>query len=88
MNPFMNTGHDLLELYAFVARDNSGEGLPAIQMGSLMMPLVAGDLERVESLREAAQLVADASGQTIMLCRFHHREVLEHITPRTQVGKP
>jgi hypothetical protein len=67
------------ELFAFIASDANGEGLPAFQHGHLMMPLVCADKARVDSLREKAREIAKASGNKITLVRFSLREEIEVI---------
>jgi hypothetical protein len=69
------------EMFAFIASDANGEGLPAFQAGLMMMPLVAADRKRVDSLRDIARQIARETGQTITLVRFSHREELEVIEP-------
>lgn len=70
------------ELWAFVAQDRDGEGLPAFMLDNGMwMPLVAADRERVDSLRERAKQIARESGNKITLCRFSVREEIEVIEP-------
>ena len=45
----------ITEMFAFVVvGDDGDEGIPAIQMGDLMMPLVGADMERIDSLRPQA----------------------------------
>jgi hypothetical protein len=69
-------------LYAFIAKDAQGvEGLPAYQMGKILMPLVGADPARIDSLRKVAREVSHYTGQTLTLCRFSVREELEVIKP-------
>jgi hypothetical protein len=71
------------QMYAFIAEDEDGEGLAAWQTSSgIWAPLVAADAARVDSLRRLAQVVADASGQTLRLVRFEVRTELEEFTPK------
>jgi hypothetical protein len=74
--------HIITELYAFIATEDLGEGIPAVQLSGMMMPLVGADAARVESLRHLAQQVADSSGRTLTLARFTVRENMATITPR------
>jgi hypothetical protein len=69
------------EIYAFIASDENGEGLPAIQHGNMMLPMVCADKARVDSLREKARMLARESGNKITLCRFSVREEMEVIEP-------
>ena len=74
------------EMFAFIAQDAEGEGVPAISTSEGVMPLIAADEARVESLREIAQKVASGQGITITLCRFSVREEIEVITPAGTTG--
>lgn len=69
------------EMFAFIAVEEDGEGLPAFQMGDMLMPLVAADSARVDSLRRMAQAICNASGMQMKLVRFSVREELETILP-------
>src|SRR4029077_10207757 len=42
------------EVYVFIATDATGEGVPAIRVGDLVLPLFGADVARVESLKQAA----------------------------------
>lgn len=68
------------ELFAFIAADTDGEGLPAFMAPSgMMLPMVCADKARVDSLREIAKKMARESGNKITLCRFSVREEIEVI---------
>jgi hypothetical protein len=67
------------EVFVFIASDEDGEGVPAFMAGSVAMPLVCADKERVDSLRDIAKRLAKESGNKITLCRFSVREELEVI---------
>ena len=69
------------EMYALIATSEEGEGLTGMQVGNMMMPMVAADKERVDSLRQAAQHISNVSGKEIKLVRFSLREELEVIKP-------
>lgn len=71
------------ELFAFIASDSDGEGLPAVTDpgNGMLMPLVCADKERVESMRQAAKRIARVTGNKITLVRFSVREELEVIEP-------
>jgi hypothetical protein len=71
----------ITELFAFIAIDEPGEGVAAVQMGQTMFPLIGADTDRVDSLRKLAQHIADESGKTLTLARFTRRENLETIQP-------
>jgi len=72
----------ITEMYAFIAHEPDGEGIPCFQFGDTLFPLVGADTARVDSLRQMAQVIADTSGMTLTLARFTVREELETITPR------
>jgi hypothetical protein len=81
----MSDPHIITELYAFIATEtDEGEGIPAVQLSGMMMPLVGADAARVETLRKMAQQVADGTGRTLTLARFAVRENMATITPRKQ----
>lgn len=69
------------ELYAFIAQDTDGEGLPAFMHNGMMLPMVCADKARVDSLRAIAAEMVLQSGNKITLCRFSVREEIEVIEP-------
>lgn len=71
-------------MYAFIAEEPDGsEGVTAFQSNKgLWMPMVGADIARIESLKEIAQQLANASKCKIRLCRFIVREEVEEISPR------
>lgn len=73
----------ITEIYAFVAVEDGDEGIPAMQIGPLTLPLVGADQTRVDEMRAIAQDIADATGRRMTLARFTMREDLETITSRT-----
>lgn len=75
------------KLYAFIGSDETGEGLISMQLGNTHMPLVAADMERVESLRVYAQQVALISGKIIKLVEFSVRTELETFDGTAERGK-
>jgi len=66
------------EMYAFVAEDSGpdDEGVVAMSVGNVMLPLVGADMARVESLRPIARNISAETGQRIKLLHFTHREEL------------
>jgi hypothetical protein len=65
----------ITELYAFIALHPDGEeGVCAFRHGNTMLPMVASDWQRVESLLPIAHQIAKESGLTITLARFSGRE--------------
>jgi len=74
--------HEVTEVYAFLAVDGEGgEGVPAAQLGDMLMPLVAADQARLADLRPIARKLASAYGMTITVARFTQREDIETILP-------
>lgn len=69
------------KLYAFVAVDEEGEGITAFGGPHGMMPMVAADEARVESLKPIAQLLANQSGKRIVLAEFSIRTDSETFEP-------
>lgn len=71
------------EMFAFVVVDDDGtEGIPAATLPSgMMFPLVGADMDRVESLRPAAETMAASLGKRVEVVRFTTREHVEWIEP-------
>lgn len=75
------------EIYAFLILEDGIEGIPAVMtpMG-LMMPMVSGDLEKINKLhREMAQRLSNQTGKSIKLVKFSLREELEEVKPEPQI---
>lgn len=70
-------------LFAVIVRDDDGtEGVAAMITPGGQMPMVGADLARLESLLiPVAQMIADASGKTLSVCVFSHREEYKLIEP-------
>ena len=70
-------------MYAWVCLDEDGtEGVPAVTAeNGLTLPLVGADMDRMDSLRELAQGLANSTGTTMTLCLFEQRSELETIGP-------
>lgn len=78
----------ITEIFAFIAEDEGpdDEGVaawvsPFPPLGGTWVPLVGADMERAESLKPYAKLIATAMGKRIRLVRFSVREELEVIEP-------
>lgn len=72
----------ITEIFAFVAEDSGpdDEGITAMQVGhQAWMPLIGGDMTRIDSLRKIAVGIARRTGKPIKLVRFTQREELEVI---------
>lgn len=76
----------ITDIHAFVAvaPDTNSEGLVAMTHGLMMLPLIAADTDRLESLRLAAKKIATATKQEIKVIRFTVREEIETIKPEKQ----
>ena len=60
----------ITEMYAFVAKDEDGEGVIGMKTEDGWMPLVGADMARVASLIPHALAVAKASGKEVVLKKF------------------
>ncbi len=66
------------EMYAFVAEDTGpdDEGVVAMNVGGVMLPMVGANMARVESLRLIAKDITARTGKKIKLLHFTQREDL------------
>lgn len=65
-------------IYAWVATEPDGsEGVCAMTVGGLMMPLIGADVDRIKSLRPHAEQTRALSRFPVRLVRFSRREDLE-----------
>jgi hypothetical protein len=72
-------GQKIERLYAWIATEaDGGEGVCAMSLpdGKTLMPLVGADMERIESLRAHAGLVARISKCPVRLVEFSARRVI------------
>ena len=77
----------IVEMYAFIATDNNGdEGITAMLVGDKWLPMVGADMDRIESLRKIAVMMAGKHGAKITLAKFTVRTDLEEIKPRKCVS--
>jgi hypothetical protein len=73
-----DTGQSIDAIYAWVATEpNGGEGICSAQIGSLHMPLIGADMDRIKSLRSRAEMVRRITGYPVRLVRFSARDDLE-----------
>lgn len=71
------------QMFAFVVEEeDGGEGVAAWRTSTGWMPLVGADMQRVESLRHVAQLIADTTGRPIKLVKFSQLETVEQLRPK------
>ena len=68
------------KLWAFVSRDEKGnEGLVAAPLSGMMMPMIAADKDRLESLKPIAKDIAKMTKQKIVLLEFSTKKEVEVI---------
>jgi len=68
----------ITEVFAFIVVDKDGsEGVPAIAVGPTLLPMIAADRRRLDSLRPIAEAEARRLGVQFTLARFSVREDLE-----------
>jgi hypothetical protein len=69
-------------IWAFISSDRTGEGICGAPYGGLsVVPMIAADEARVESLKPMAQHIAKMYGIQIKLVKFTTREEIEVIKP-------
>jgi hypothetical protein len=69
-------------VWAFLSVDDGGEGVCAAPMGGLgMVPLIAADEARLESLKPIAAHIAKMFGKPVRLVKFTTREEVEVFEP-------
>jgi len=67
------------KMFAFIANDGESEGLVGAQFKDTLLPLVAADPERMESLKDVARQIATNTGKDISIVEFSVRTVVEVI---------
>ena len=70
----------ITELYAVLSTDEHGDGICAVMLGGVAMPLVVSQ-ERLVPLRNYAARVAKRTNRKLKLVKFTAREELESIEP-------
>lgn len=75
--------HKIEQIWCWVATEPDGsEGLPAMQMGDFMAPLIAADEARLKSLDAMAHEIAERTGQRLTLYKFMgERRLIKTIDP-------
>jgi hypothetical protein len=68
-------------MFAFVVEDTGpeDEGLIAQNIGSMWMPMVGADMDRVNNLRPLAAAIGKQLNKKIKLLKFTNREEIEVI---------
>jgi len=78
------SGKRIEGMYAFTTIDEEGdEGIIAELMNGTWFPFIGADMERMESLKERAKVVARTVGCKYTLKRFAYVETLEEYDGRT-----
>ena len=68
-------------IYAWIITEEDGsEGIPAVSIKGLMMPLIGADQARIESFRERAQQIAAIKNLPLKLVNFRGYIVLEEVS--------
>jgi len=72
----------ITEMFAFIVADTGpdDEGVPAISVGNMHMPLCGADLKRIKQLRPYAANIARALKKPVRLVRFSAMEELETVS--------
>lgn len=68
---------DAIWAFLSVDEDSDCEGLPALQVGDKVLPMVAADPDRLEGLRGLAEQMSRRSGMRMTLVKFTKREEVE-----------
>jgi hypothetical protein len=63
----------ITEMFAFVAFDDTGEGVVGMLTPQGWVPMVGADMARIESIRGIARQIAKDSGKEVRLLRFTNR---------------
>jgi hypothetical protein len=65
-------------IWAFLSVDegDGNEGVVAAPLGGALMPLIAADPKRLESIIPVAEEIARVTGRVIRLVKFSNREVI------------
>jgi hypothetical protein len=70
----------ITELWAWVCTTpEDGDGIPAVLIGDVMMPLVGSDKARILSLEPYAKAVGKVRGYPVRLVRFTNMEVVREL---------
>lgn len=76
----MSEPKKITEMWAWVCtEEDGGEGIPAIDIGGMVMPLIGADRKRIESLRKYAEQVVNEKSYPVKLMKFSNMEVVELI---------
>jgi hypothetical protein len=74
-----NTLPRIDHVWLFLSVDEFGEGVVAAAIGGVMMPLIASDEARLESLMPLAEDIAKEHNRKIRLVKFTTRTIVKEI---------
>ena len=69
-------------IWAALSIDDGGEGVCAIPMDGMTLPLIAADKRRLSILRPAAQIVSTMFNKPVRIAKFTKREDMEIFQPK------
>ena len=71
------------EMYAYISTDadENDEGIVGFHTGKEWIPCVGADMDRMNSLRPMAEMIATKENMTLLLVKFSTRTELEVIEP-------
>lgn len=76
------------QMFAFVILDDDGtEGVPAMLIEGVWMPLMGADMARVDSLIHLVETEPAFAGRKLTVHRFGHRETVR-VIDRTKEPRP
>lgn len=76
-------GFRIRDIHAIVSiGPDDEEGIVAAGVAGAPLPLIASDKVRLDQLKQMAQIIADATGQTFKVIRFSVREEVCEIKSR------
>lgn len=68
---------DAIWMVVSIDKEDNTEGICAMTVGDMQMPLIAADEARLPFIREKAQFLARTSGKRIAIIRLSTRDVIE-----------
>lgn len=71
------------EVHAIIGIDEDDEeGIPAVWMDGVPVPLIASDRVRLDRMTDMAQVIADKTGKKFKIVKFSVREDIGEIVSR------
>lgn len=65
------------KMFAFLAENEDGEGLIAMNIEGAYVPFIGGDMERINSLKDHARRVSSETGKNVHLVVYENRRIVE-----------